>query len=208
MGVTLIPQDGALSMFATDSITITHSSLKIGKNELKERTILSGMFCKEMVELAKKAKPETIALEITSDHALFVAGVVTLFGKLLASDRPFDFPSILNHHCPPGYAKRLVQMPARLSGALERASIILDDGSGDNKTTAEISGGTMRLHSQSKRGEVDESIVLDGHSDIKVLFNPKLVRAGCEHFDHVLFSKECVVMTSKGSNDIYLISAS
>ena len=207
LGVTLIPGKHFCSIFATDSVTITYAKIPIDSGELKNRVLLSGIFCKEITPIVKDQS--TVYLEITPDHILLAAGGTILHGKLLTSDNPYSFESIVNHHYPPGLEKRLVQIPPRLSNALDRASIIMDDGMDDDKTSVEITGGVIHFLSKSKHGQVDDVINIGGHEDVKVRFNPKLVRAGCERYKDIMFRSDSIVMTNKGKEPevVYLVSA-
>ena len=97
-------------------------------------------------------------------------------------------------------------MPEKLAMMLARAMIITDSPTEQTRTLVTVKGGEMTLLSKSGKGEVKDKVVVEGHPDVAVKLEPKLLSLGLEDFDKFLITDRCAIM-SKGSTKLYLVAA-
>jgi DNA polymerase III sliding clamp (beta) subunit (PCNA family) len=203
LGITLIPDNSRLLLFSTDNSTLTHSHVKLTKAVTIKRVILPTMFCEQ---LERFGNGKELQLEIFEDHAMFRAGDVTVFGRLIASPRPLDFVNIFERNVPEANRKKLVSIPSRLKLALERAVVITESRVDRTKTELKIEDQRLKLQSKSAaRGSVDDVITLkETHDDVSIMVNPVLLKNGYPHFEKMLFTDRCAIMTKDKTT--YLIA--
>ena len=206
LGITIIPQGKFVDMYATNDATISHSQVKLrGDTKFKDRVILSGAFCRQMLSLATEDKASII--EIHDDYSLFKCGDTILFGRLVNVEKPLDFASIIDTHFSEDTEKNLITIPTKLQLILDRAVIITESKSERSKTAVSIKDGKALFYSKSDKGEVRDSMLVEQHHpDVDITIEPKLMQAGFGHFDKMVLSETCVVMIK--DNSLYLISAS
>lgn len=205
LGVTVLGGGDRLKLYTTNSSTISSATVK-QKWKSGQRVILSALFCKQMIGLCKKAK--SVALLVAEDHVLLQADDVTLFGRLIECERPYDFDKVIDHHFPKADHKRLMPLPRGLKGALDRAVIIAEARGDQAMTKVQVADDYMKLFSRSARGEVSDRLKLEGpHDEVSISVNPKLLLAGLDEFDQLVITDRCVVMTGDGGA-LYMVSAS
>lgn len=202
LGVTLLPKDGTLYMYATDNSTITAAQLPIDGG-LKERTILPTQFCEQMIRICRGHKDASI--EITSDYALVVAGENRLFGRLIESDRPVKFMEMVRSHYPEKVHNQPVPLPDKFEGILERAIIITDAAVERNYTTVSVADGVMKFFSKTERGQVSDTTEVADHPEMEVNIEPKLLKNAIGSFDKMLMTNDCAVFVRKDA--LYLVAS-
>jgi DNA polymerase III sliding clamp (beta) subunit (PCNA family) len=214
LGITIVPDGKAITLYTTNSTTISATKVKLGGDTQMPRLILSTQFCRQMLALAKPTivnKKEVIdaSLLIFDNQAMLLTSEATLFGRQITSERPFDFDKTITHHFPAGVRSKASPIPSGLKGALERASIICDHKVDQTKATMSIADGVLKLTSRSDRGEAVDKLKLDGdHRDISIAVEPQLLSIGLDdNFDQFVLDEKSVVMTNE-RGDIYLVSAS
>lgn len=206
LGITIAYNDKGLDLYATNDHTISYARVKT-KQELKDfRVVISGEFCRQMLNLAKA--DGTKHLELNDSYSLFKCGNNVLFGKLVDVQRPLDFDAVIDSSFPPAAEKNLVQIPSKLELILDRAIVITDSKQDRSKTDITVKDSIAKFFSQSvDRGEVyDQMQVEQNHPDISISIDPRLFKAGLGAYDKFTLTKTCLVM-SKGSS-LYLVSAS
>ncbi len=206
-GIALIPENGQLTLFATDSQTISAAWVNDAKMTLKKRVILPTPFCEQMLVLYKSlGKKEKCHLEIHADHALFATEQCTLFGKLIHADQPLDLVQILNDHFPSDAVEQLVAVPKSFPMAIERAAIVLDDKMVECRTDVAIDDGMMKLVSKARGGkitaDVSDNLSFPNHADVSTRFNPKLVKIGMAAFDSMLITKNAIIFCERVGKDV------
>lgn len=203
-GITLIPNGSTLRLYATDAETISRAILPLpGSGKTLKRVILSGEFCRAMLRLAKQA--QTVRFVLREDHALFLADDSLLFGRLIDTRAPLNFDRAVQRHLPERYTEAMVDIPKpKLELVIKRATRITEIKGNVPPTDIEIEGGTAAFHSCSKRGEVNDTMLLPGHRNVAVRVNTSLL-AGCQNFDRILFTERCVIMT-KGTDMLRLVA--
>jgi hypothetical protein len=213
-GITLIPEK-QLSMFSTDSRTISCTWLDDPALKLKKRCILSTAFCTQMVELYKAlGKKEKHHLEIHDGHSLFVTENAILYGKLIVPDAPLDFVRLMNDHFPADAIDHLSPVPSNLLMAMERAIIVLDDKMVECRTDVSIGEGRMQLVSKARGGKINADVTdnlafSDKHPEVNTRFNPKLVRVGAQSFDSMMATDDSIIFcerSGKTVSSVYLVS--
>jgi DNA polymerase III sliding clamp (beta) subunit (PCNA family) len=201
LGITLIFEDIAkISLYATNDATISHASVGLKKDiNTKNRVVLSGNFCRQMLSIAKLEGKKYI--ELADDYSMFVCGDTSLFGRLVDVSKPLGFEDVIQSSFPKEGRNNLVSIPTKLELMLDRACVIGD------KTSIVVEGGIAKFLSKSDKGEVRDSVQLESnHPDVSININPRLFRNGYGNFDKMLLTETCLVM-SKGTN-LYLVSAS
>jgi len=207
LGITLIPDGKDLLFYSTDDRTLSHARLAVkGGTSLKQRVILSSHFCRQVLNLVNDAKP--LHLEIHKDHALLMgAGGTLLFGKLVHSEKPLNFNSILDHNFPEGSENKLVTIPTKLELILERAVIVASASVEPVRTHINVQGGVVRFSTVSARGEVHDTLQIEGkHKDVEIKVDAKLLKNGYGQFDQMLLTSSCFVMVNE--DVLYLVAAS
>ena len=200
LGVTLIPNGKEVLLFTTNNSTLTHARVPLMKATTINRVILPTQFCEEMLKLAKK----DLQLEIYDDHALFVSGDTILFGRLIESSKPLDFPNLLKRNFPDERRKQLIAMPDHMKLALKRAVIITESRVDKTKTAVTVNAeNKLKFMSKSERGELSDTIRLkEDHAEVSVMINPKLLEAAHPQFDKILITERCIAMSKGGATHL------
>lgn len=204
LGVTVIPDGEKLLLFSTNFATMTHVTVPVtGSSTLKERVILPRAFVQQFVQMVKGGE-ETL-LVIRRDHAMFKVGETQVFGRLIETNNPLDFPRLLKSHLPKDHEKLLSDIPAKMKLILDRAVIIADSKIDQQKTVITAQEGEITFTSKSERGEVRDTMKASTQqTDVEIMVEPKLIRTGCDGFDKYLITKGCVAMTR--GNAIYMVA--
>lgn len=205
LGITVLPRNKQLDLYATNDSTISHVCIELKAVPiLKDRVVLSGAFCRQMVALA--ALSDKNQLEIHDDYSLFKSGDNLLFGRLVNVPKPLDFSASIESHYPVGSEDSLVAIPSKLQLVLERAIIITDSKTERSRTSIVIKDGKASFYSKSEKGEVRDSVLLEAsHPDVEITIEPKLLKSGYGFFERMLFTETCAIMTK--DNALYLIAA-
>ena len=215
-GITLIPEK-QLSIFSTDSRTISCTWLDDPAMKIKKRCILSTDFCLQMLALYKGLeKGKKHHLEIHDGHSLFATEHAILYGKLIIPDAPLDFIRLMNDHFPADAIDHLSPVPSNLLMAMERAIIVLEDKMVECRTDVSIGDGKMKLVSKARGGKINADITdnlsfSEKHPEVNTRFNPKLVKIGAQAFEQqgMMFTEESVIFcerTGKTVSSVYLVS--
>jgi DNA polymerase III sliding clamp (beta) subunit (PCNA family) len=208
LGVTLIPDGENVLAFATDNATIAHAKIELAPESppLRQRTILSEQFIKQILVLAKN-EPD-MHLEIGSDYAILDVSGVTVFGRLIVTNSPVDFVDIASRHFPKAVQKKAVLIPNKLKLGLilDRAVIITDSMTDQAATLISCDGDDkMKFVSKTSRGEIVDTLELPGHPQVTARLGSKVLRSGYAAFDSILVTEGCTMMV-KG-NSFYMVSS-
>ncbi len=205
LGVTMIRDNKLLLFFSTNDVTFSNTILGMKKKaKLPERVILSTIFCKNLLVLAKGAKD--CKLYVEEDHTLFVADGVHLYGRTLHTDDPIPFVKIMQQHLPKNYAAKFVSIPSKLRLVIERAMVIAESSVSNRATTITVADGKMKFQSKSELGEITDSVMLSGHhGNVTTVLDPKLLRHACTEFDKILLQEHCGIL--RKGDSIYMIAS-
>jgi DNA polymerase III sliding clamp (beta) subunit (PCNA family) len=214
LGITLERDGERVMLYSFDGSTISRTS--ISALPLEKRTTLPSSFCKQMVRLYdSRSEYSEVAFEIgqireedgKERYALFTAGDVKLYGRIIESRIPYDFRDLVAQHLPKGYEKRLVDIPERLRKAVALASVVCNEKRRQTKIT--VRSNQLRLLSkEADKGieEVQEVMPLAStHGDVTVTLEPKQLRH-ISDFDKMLVTTNCIIMTKTAGNELHLVS--
>lgn len=209
LGVTVIPGKKQLSLFATDTATMSAATVPLEKGRaapFKDRVVLSSEFCRQMLVLSKGV--EKFYLEILDDHALLVVGDTVLWGSLIESKDPTDFHANFAHLCSEATLTKLVELPTKLAGIVDRAMIVGESKADRARTNITEDGGRLRFFTKSDHGEMTDTLLVGAeHAGVNVRVEPRLLKNGLGFFNRMLFTSDTVIM-SNDHGDLYLIAAS
>jgi DNA polymerase III sliding clamp (beta) subunit (PCNA family) len=203
MGVTLIPRKDRVELFSTNDNTLSYATVK-AKDLLSSRAILSTPFCEQLIKLTKD---EDARLEINTSkkYALACIGDVLLFGKLIESDKPFDYDSILDKHFPEGVEKKFVPMPTKMEQVLTRAVILTDAERTPTQVTVK-NGKRMDFYCRSDlHGHEMHDYIDIKHPSVDVMLDAKLLALGFGSFEEMLITDRCAIM-AKGEQYYFVAS--
>jgi DNA polymerase III sliding clamp (beta) subunit (PCNA family) len=206
LGVTLVRTEKFLAMFGTNDLTLTYVPLNLTSvPPIKNRVTLSTEFCKQAVKIAKSGASK---IEINDEYSLLTSGNVTLFGKLIETDRPIEFHKIVNHNVPQDIKKSAIVIPVRLKEMIERAIIIADVASEKNYTTITIGDGRLRMETNSQlRGEMMDSMKLkEDHPDVSLKIDCRHIKSGLDTYTKMLITNKCMILTN-ARGAIYMVAA-
>jgi DNA polymerase III sliding clamp (beta) subunit (PCNA family) len=199
LGITIMPKEKDLLLYATNGHTISRAKLTSKVPIPINRVILSGKFIAQLLRLVGRGARGNLV--IASDHSIAQVGNVTLFGRLIESSKPLPLEDTYSHHVPANVHNQLYQIPSALRLILERAVIITDGATDQTSTQVTVKNGTdgkrrMVFKSQSTRGEItDRMEVTDAQPDVDTQFRAKLLKNGFGAFDKMLVTEQCVVMS-------------
>jgi DNA polymerase III sliding clamp (beta) subunit (PCNA family) len=205
LGITFVPTDERLLLYATDGGTISHARLP-GHPEFKARCTLPLEFCEQMLKL-KDAQQTQLTLE--ADHALFAADDTLLFGRLLAVEQPLDYAKVLQRFLPQqfpaGIPTPTSNERARMRVAFELAAL-MTDGKTDERTDISVNAGKLKLRSANMtRGQSSDVLWYKAHPDAKCGAVMERVAKGFARYENLLI-RDDVVLLSSGEN-VYLVAA-
>jgi hypothetical protein len=206
MGVTLINYGDELLMFATDRETISHGAVALkDKVGFKDRVIFPTEFCRELLRIAKGATK--LNMEITENYAILEHGDVTLYTLLEELDHnPLDFIANLDQLFTAAMKKKMIEIPSKIAGILERACIVTNAAVDRTKTTIKVGdAGKTIMVSKSERGEVTDTITLEDHPLVTCLIDPKRLKDIYGTYSKFILTKDAAVMTR--DQIVYMVAA-
>lgn len=207
VGITVVNENNkGLTLYSTTGNTMSRAEVEMAGTIPFDRVLLSGLFCSQLLRMARESMD--FSIKIYDDHAMFYGPSDTvMFGRLLESDSPLDFKGVFEKYAPQATLKKLIMVPTKLGGILERASIITDSPVDQGSTLIRVKDGVARFESKSDRGEViDRMQVEERHPDAELRVEPKLLKAGYKHNSKILFRDNCIIMSDDNEN-LYLVAA-
>jgi DNA polymerase III sliding clamp (beta) subunit (PCNA family) len=208
LGVTLLVDGEYIDFFSTDSKSLSNGYLKLDDKPSFDRAILSKPFCEQLLVLKNR---ENVGLEVYDDRVLMTSDDVQLFGRLVYVEKPLDYQKVLKRGMPDDWKDQLFDMSKDKTfnredfvSIIERACIITESKITPTSTTFQVKDGILHLSSQSDRGEIYDDIDMDGHPNVNVRCDPKLIKAGLPDFDEILITSKCLIMARKDM--VYLIA--
>ena len=203
LGITLEPENDRVMLYATDEATIARACVQRDGLALAERAIIPAAFCQQMLRLYADLGPAhkgDVNFEVSSRHvsgqreryALFTAGEVSLYGRLLETRTPLAFPAHVRAYLPAGYRSRLIEIPARLRTTLDLHRVF--DQPKRSLTTLTVRSGELHLWSKLDGDEIEQMLALPGHADVAVRVEAQLLQRA-PHCTHMLITPRSIVMT-------------
>jgi hypothetical protein len=214
LGITLEPENDRVMLYATDEATISRACVQRDGLAVAERAIIPAAFCQQMLRLYADLGPAhkgDVNFEVSSRHvsgqreryALFTAGDVALYGRLLETRTPLAFPAHVRAYLPPGYQSQLIEIPARLRTTLDLHRVF--DRDQRSLTTLTVRSGELHLWSKLKSDEIETTLALPGHADIAVRVDAQMLQRA-PHCNAMVITSRGIVM-SKG-DWLYLVACS
>lgn len=212
LGVTFMSQGEGVAMYATDHHSMSFAHFKL-KSKWPARVILPSLFCTHLKTVCAGA--DNLTIEVHRDHVLAVCDNVTIFSRVIESERPFDFKAEFDASYPVKAKNQAVPIPSKMKLILERACIISDSKTGRTKTAIRAGEGRLNFVSKSDRGEVvDSTQVAEGHPDCKISVEARHLRSVFEAYyssveednGTLLLTPTCIVL-SKGPM-VYMLAKS
>lgn len=207
MGVTMIPVDGMIGLYATDNFTISRylakSSIKIPGDV---PVILPTFFCQQLLSLSKAYPDQEVRLIAEPDHLLARIGEhVHLYTKVAVQVEPLDFERVLNRHLgDENIDDGLKEIPAGFDAAIDRALMVVS-GEVDKSSKITVGKGKMKLETVSGTAESLDSFTWDGSDLLEVRVDPGFVARSLKLGTHVAILDSAMIVTN-GDQFLHLIS--
>lgn len=212
-GITIIPEDGALALYAFNFHSIARCVLKEGTSN-KGRITIPTQFWTIFLGLTKgmdsKQGKAGVQMLLHKDHALAQVGDVKLFAKTLPVPEPTDIGGIFDKYYTKEVERSLIPVTADLVECTDRAAVISTGDEGAH-TTLKVKGNKLSLKTSANRGSVDDEIPFN-HPDAGPLkVNPLLLASGLKLFgpgekfpSTVAVTKQVVVLQK--AERVYMVS--
>src|SRR5262249_34464409 len=153
-------------------------------NPLNKRVILSRIFCREMLRLAKQAQTTRLAVKVMKGHvrvptpvfdeqghikryirrpaivdnagyALFSADDTLLSGGLIPTPEPLNHHYVITNNLPENYSEQLAPIPRRQFAALlQGLHHIVGVIPSEPHTEVSVKDGVATFHGASPRGQI------------------------------------------------------
>ena len=202
MGVTLAPEGGFLSLYATDGMVIAWATIEKPKGYGAKRVVLSPVFCSQLLALAE----DDTLLFITDDNVIATSAVsgVRLFGRLVETPKELDFAGTIAANVPD---IDLPAIPEKLAASLDRAEVLVA-GVSRAHLRVSVKDGVLRLALKSDLGELNEALKLVGaHEEAAGEFNAAFLRRGIGKLTHFSLSRQCFGMVNNSGYG-FMVAAS
>lgn len=199
IGISLVGQDGMLELYSSNDRTLSWSVAPSKKvNEL--RVEIPPAFCGQLLDICEEGGE----LFIESDFVMAVANNgAAVFSRIIHSEKPLDYAEALGVALPEGYEKQLVDTPARLALAVDRALVLTNGDILPVKHT--ITDGVLNLALDSNLGQLREQVPLGIKYKIDSQFDVALIKKGLSKTDSIMFTNSCAIMCA-GANSGYVVS--
>ena len=205
LGVTLLFSENRVEFYSTNDATLSHAVWKGKCRASIARVILPTSFCRLLSNCVSK----NVSISFSEDGVLADLGRsgVRIFGRLIHSEKPIDFKEILEEHYTKKTARRLVGIPDRMRGIVERAMVVTESYADPGFTKINIEQGRGSFVSTTGRGVVRDVVKFGTkHPDSEIVVDPKLLRPMLKICDKMLITDSCIVF-KRGLKFIHLISA-
>lgn len=208
-GITMIPDDKVLHMFAYDRLTLSHCTVKLSKPVGWERVVVPTAIVDQLIRITEGATE--LDLHIDEKIILAKANGVILWGALEDMDRKNrDFIDQSRQY--KKEAKSTIDVTAkelskRLPPALERSVIISADAVESTKLKITVADNKFSFYSKSTRGVVEDVIDPKGqrHHDVEIRIPPARLLQGLELGSLSLTQRAAILSNHDGSIS-YLVS--
>ena len=199
LGITVIPNGKGVELFATNGVTLSKAVVK-SSVDCPRRIILPEAFCREAL---KYKDADQVLFAVGEDYALMWVGSRTLiFGKLLKTDKPYDFPGVIAHHLPKKALDKSADIPKKLRGLLESMTAYIQK----EPVQLSVAQGKLRVACGSNIGKGALGMSFSQEQDgVSCTFDPAMLLAGVDSFKQLLLTDGCCVM-SNPDGSMYLVA--
>lgn len=205
LGVTLVFGKDRVELYSTNDATLCHAVWKGKCRAVTARLILSTAFCRLLSATASKR----IDISFSEDGVLADLGKsgIRIFGRLVNSDRPLDFNEVMEQHYTKKIASKLVTIPDRMMGIIDRAMVVTESYNDPGFTKISIESSKGSFISTTSRGVVRDVVKFKiKHPDSEIIVDPKLLKPMLKMCDKMLITDSCIIFRNR-SKFIHLISA-
>lgn len=213
MGVNVHTFDDEMLMLTTTTETLSYSCVGYkGKVPFPDRVILNAEFCRQLLRIAKGTTDAQLKLEVINTNE--VTGVLLehegtlLFGEILENDDQ-NLVEYFDKYVPNKLDKQFFIIHEKLESVLTRACIITEAAIDKTRTEVSVREGKVRFLSKSERGEVTDSMLVDGakHADVVLHIDPKAFKDGYGSFARMAFTEQAAIMQSDDKQKYYVVAA-
>lgn len=205
LGVTFSPIEasdrgdpGWLDLYSLDEGTMSWARIDLPEGyEVTDACVVPEQFCSQLISLTRKAGKMIVekdcVLAVTDDG-------VKLYARLVDVRRLPAFAEQVEQLVPD--PEHFVQLPARFGMAVERVSVLIDHLPGTPCELAVDREGMLRLFAKSDRGEIRDSIRLEGDpEEITAWFDPALMKRAVNGRTEFYISRDALIM--RGPENFY-----
>lgn len=203
LGVTLIQEDSALYGFSTNRTTLCRSRISgnPGFLEVVKRVLIPTSFCEQV--LAMRSDKEPMLLWFGKTYALFKSGSVTLWGRYIRNDKPYNYLQIIDRYVPKNANGNMRPTPKDFKGIVGRALFVAEDAK-TQRTVISIQDGKAKMVTKSERGAMQDAFDLD-HDDVSITIVPKHLKSVADKFDKILVTKASLILSN--GKTVFVVSS-
>lgn len=209
-GITMIPVDKQLHMFAYDRQTLTHCTIKLKAAPSWERVVVLTRTVDQLIRISEGATE--MELHIDNDILYANVGGVILWATLEDQDRvnrdfidqSRDIKKVAKSTIDVADKKFAKKFPMML----ERSVIISADAVESTKLKVTIESNKIRFYSKSTRGVVEDTIMPpDGqkHHDVEIRVPPARLLQGLE-LGSLSFTDKAAILSNHDQSISYFVS--
>lgn len=200
-GVTVIADKKTAQLYTTDSATMSTAVVANMRSAAGYfRAILPGAFCKELAKSAKDGK-----LVITDSYCEFVADEYKLYGRLLETSEPLDFPLIIGRHVSGEQLATAIAIPKNLHDALNRAKITAEDSTvGRPETMLDVTARGLKITAVATNA-TDDFIAFKGHPEVFTKCDVTRLLDALDDFQKIYIGASAIALLSETA--AYLVSS-
>lgn len=207
-GITIIPEDKALALYAFNNTSMARCTLNLGDSDFKGRVTIPADFWSIFLNLTKgmvvKESKKSVLVSIGKKEIIAKVGDVRLLAKVLPVDQPTDLLAIFAKHYTPALKKQLVPLTEDIGEAMDRA-VEISRNDADCFTEVSVTKNVLRLETNAQDGFANDIIEFP-HPDVApVQVKLAQLSKGRKLFERMAVSKDVVVAT-KGER-VFMISA-
>lgn len=200
-GVTVIPTEEGVSLYASDSVTLARHKLDSDAGKLSD-IILPWELIVRVLALAEPGAE----LRVYKDYIEVGAADTRIFSNMLELDAASaeSLEDIISNSLS---KHKAIPLPVSLDSVLQRAEILAGDEEGH--VSIAFAKGALKIFGKYKLGTIDESIPIKGElpDEASGKFKAELVRRGLAHAESFVLSGETIAF-KKGKEFVYVVASS
>lgn len=174
-----------------------------GASKADVQRVIPNEFCDAILRIGEKTGFKAGQLYINGEWALAEFGNnFKVYGRIIEVDEPFEFEDQMKKAMKVSSVD-YVTIPDALTSALSRARVLADPES--KATTLKVEGGKLKLHTETHAGVVVDSMKLEGHGDVEVTVNAKLIHRAIATCDEFAILENCT-MYKYGDDLVQLVA--
>jgi DNA polymerase III sliding clamp (beta) subunit (PCNA family) len=189
-GVTFLPTEKFLTLYATDSVSLSIAAMPLPEEWVADRFALPGDFIREI--LRQVGENGTLVAWENHAEASNDAGVRVL-SRMLNVPSPTDFPALVKRLTP---ANKPVPLPDALKRALERAELLRAEKDAAPASFTFVDKDILVIEASSALGDLREELhINDDHPELTVKFTPNITLRGLVGRETFITSKRALILT-------------